>query len=202
MKEEETKKIEDVVDSNSRESGELKNKKVKIPAKRSSKAFARRKAADRERRSEFEQKIIGIRRVTRVMAGGRRFSFSVSMVIGDKKGSVGFGIGKASDTALAIEKASKDAKKHMITVKRTENKSIPYNLSSKYCASVIEIRPAKGRGLVAGSAVRSVLELAGITDVTAKILSRSKSPINNARAAILALGEISSKRNMIKQVAK
>lgn len=167
------------------------SKRVRMPAKRSSKAFARRKAANKERRSEFDQKIIGIRRVTRVMAGGRRFSFSVSMVIGDKKGRVGFGVGKASDTALAIEKASKDAKKHMITIKLTENKSIPHNVSAKYCASQIEIRPAKGRGLVAGSAVRSVLELAGITDVTAKILSRSKSPINNARAAISALGEIS-----------
>jgi small subunit ribosomal protein S5 len=167
------------------------NKRVRTPAKRSSKAFTRRKAANKERRSEFDQKIIGIRRVTRVMAGGRRFSFSVSMVIGDKKGRVGFGVGKASDTALAIEKASKDAKKHMITVKLTENKSIPHNIDAKYCASQIEIRPAKGRGLVAGSAVRSVLELGGITDVTAKILSRSKSPINNARATISALKSIS-----------
>jgi len=166
-------------------------KEIKNPRKRGSKAFARRKAADRERRSEFDQKIIGIRRVTRVMAGGRRFSFSVAMVIGDKKGRVGFGVGKASDTALAIEKATKDAKKHMIQIVLTENKSISHNVSAKYCASEIEIRPAKGRGLVAGSAVRSVLELAGVTDITAKILSRSKSPINNARAAIKALKEVS-----------
>ena len=166
-------------------------RKERTPRKRGSKAFTRRKAADRERRSEFNQKIVGIRRVTRVMAGGRRFSFSVAMVIGDKKGRVGFGVGKASDTALAIEKASKDAKKHMIHIALTENKSIPYNVSAKYCASEIEIRPAKGRGLVAGSAVRSVLELAGATDITAKILSRSKNPINNARAAIKALKAVS-----------
>jgi len=182
-------KIEPTVTSEGVSTGA--SKRVRTPAKRSSKAFARRKAANKERRSEFDQKIIGIRRVTRVMAGGRRFSFSVAMVIGDKNGRVGFGVGKAADTALAIEKASKDAKKHMVTLKLAENKSIPHNVSAKYCASQIEIRPAKGRGLVAGSAVRSVLELAGITDVTAKILSRSKSPINNARATILALGEIS-----------
>ncbi|PIR86538.1 30S ribosomal protein S5 [Candidatus Kaiserbacteria bacterium CG10_big_fil_rev_8_21_14_0_10_43_70] len=169
----------------------VEKKVERMPRKRGSKAFARRKAADRERRSEFDQKIIGIRRVTRVMAGGRRFSFSVAMVIGDKKGRVGFGVGKASDTALAIEKASKDAKKNMITILLTENKSIDRNVSAKYCASEIEVRPARGRGLVAGSAVRSVLELAGVTDVTAKILSRSKSPINNARAAMVALKEVS-----------
>lgn len=172
------------------EAPKTSEKPARTPRKRGSKAFARRRAADRERRSEFDQKIIGIRRVTRVMAGGRRFSFSVAMVIGDKKGRVGFGVGKASDTALAIEKASKDAKKHMIQLNLTEDKSIPHNVSAKYCASEIEIRPAKGRGLVAGSAMRSVLELAGVTDVTAKIWSRSKSPINNARATIKALREV------------
>ena len=150
-----------------------------------------------ERRSEFDQKIIGIRRVTRVMAGGRRFSFSVSMVIGDKKGRVGVGLGKATDTALAIEKATRAAKKSMITLDLTEHKSIPHDVSAKYCASQVQIRPSKGRGLVAGSSIRTVLELAGVTDVTAKLLSRSKSPINNARAAMKALEAVSkpSKQN-------
>jgi len=140
-----------------------------------------------ERRSEFQQKIIGIRRVTRVMAGGRRFSFSVSIVLGDKKGRVGVGLGKASDTALAIEKAARSAKKDMVTVPLTASKSIAHDVAAKYCSSRVEIRPSSGRGLVAGSSVRVVLELAGITDVTAKLLSRSKNPINNARAAIKAL---------------
>lgn len=147
-----------------------------------------------ERRSEFEQKIIGIRRVTRVMAGGRRFTFSVAMVIGDKKGRVGVGLGKAADTALAIEKASRAAKKAMITLELTPTKSIPIDISAKFCASQVAIRPSKGRGLVAGSSVRSVLELAGVTDVTAKVLSRSKSPINNARATIKALSDVEKKK--------
>lgn len=148
-----------------------------------------RRGKPRERR-EFDQKIVSIRRVTRVVAGGRRFSFSVAMVIGDRKGRVGVGIGKASDTALAIEKAIRDAKKNMITVKRTKEGSIQHDVSSKYCASTVQILPAKGRGIVAGSSVRNVLELGGITDVTAKIFSRSKNQLNNARAAVNALGQL------------
>ena len=144
-----------------------------------------------ERRSEFAQKMIGIRRVARVMAGGRRFNFSAALVLGDKKGRVGVGVGKAADTQLAIEKATRDAKRHMIMLNLTKNRSIAHNVEAKYCASVVEIRPSPGRGLVAGSSVRTVLELAGVSDVTAKLLSRSKNPINNARAAVEALKSIS-----------
>ncbi|MBL8158153.1 30S ribosomal protein S5 [bacterium] len=144
-------------------------------------------------RSEFAQKMLGIRRVARVMAGGRRFNFSVCMVIGDKKGRVGVGLGKAMDTQLAIEKATRHAKKNMITLDLTKTNSIKHNIEAKYAASVVEIRPSPGRGLVAGSAVRAVLELAGVTDVTAKILSRSHNSINNARAAIEALKTIEKK---------
>lgn len=143
-----------------------------------------------ERTQEFEQKIIGIRRVTRVMAGGRRFSFSVAMVIGDKKGRVGVGVGKAGDTALAIEKAIRHAKKNMITIKRTKSNSIPHNTEAKYSSTVIALRPAKGRGLVAGASLRTVLELGGVTDVTSKVLSRSKNKTNIARAAIVALEKL------------
>jgi small subunit ribosomal protein S5 len=145
-------------------------------------------------RSEFAQKMLGIRRVARVMAGGRRFNFSVCMVLGDKKGRVGVGLGKAADTSLAIDKASRAAKKNMITVPLTKNNSIKHNIEAKYAASVIQIRPSPGRGLVAGSAVRTVLELAGITDVTAKVLSRSHNSINNARAAITALEKIAKQK--------
>lgn len=140
-----------------------------------------------ERRSEFAQKLIGIRRVARVMAGGRRFNFSVALVLGDKKGRVGVGLGKAADTALAIEKATRAAKRSMLTLNLTKNKSIPHNVKAKYCASQVAIRPSPGRGLVAGSSVRTVLELGGVSDVTAKILSRSHNSVNNARAAIEAL---------------
>lgn len=141
-------------------------------------------------RPEFDQKIVSIRRVTRVMAGGRRFSFSVSMVIGDKKGKVGVGIGKAGDTQLAIEKAVRDAKKNMIIVPMDKNSHIPHDVHVKYASSEVMIMPAPGRGLVAGSSVRTVLELAGVKDVTAKIFSRSKNKLNNARAAVEALKQL------------
>ena len=150
-----------------------------------------RRGGPRERvRPEFDQKIVSIRRVTRVMAGGRRFSFSVSMVIGDKKGRVGVGVGKAGDTQLAIEKAVRDAKKNMITIPMTKEGHIPHDVHTKYAASEVMIMPAPGRGLVAGSSVRTVLELGGVKDVTAKIFSRSKNKLNNARAAVEALKQL------------
>lgn len=141
-------------------------------------------------RSEFDQKIVSIRRVTRVMAGGRRFSFSVGMVIGNKKGKVGVGVGKAGDTQLAIEKAARNAKKNLIEVPLNKDQHIPHDTDAKYASSEVTIIPAAGRGLVAGSSVRTVLELAGIKDVTAKVFSRSKNKINNARATVKALKEL------------
>lgn len=141
-------------------------------------------------RSEFDNKILGIRRVTRVVAGGRRFSFSVTMVIGNGTGQVGVGIGKASDTALAIEKATRDAKKHMITVPLTDDLSIPHEVRAKYDAAQVLLIPTPGKGFKAGSAVRTVLELAGVKHVTAKILSRSKNHLNNARATVVALKKL------------
>lgn len=141
-------------------------------------------------RSEFENKILGIRRVTRVVAGGRRFSFSVTLVIGNGAGQVGVGLGKASDTALAIEKATRDAKKNLITVPLTDDLSIPHEVTAKYDAAQIMLIPAPGKGFRAGSAVRTVLELAGVKHVTAKILSRSKNPLNNARATVVALKKL------------
>lgn len=149
---------------------------------------------DDRARQEFDQKIVSIRRVTRVMAGGRRFSFSVSMVIGDKKGKVGVGVGKAGDTQLAIEKAIRDAKKHMIVVPMNKDQHIPHDVHTKYASSEVMIMPAPGRGLVAGSSVRTVLELAGVKDVTAKIFSRSKNKLNNARAAVEALKQLQAKK--------
>ncbi|MDP3804032.1 MAG: 30S ribosomal protein S5 [Candidatus Omnitrophota bacterium] len=139
---------------------------------------------------EFDQKILGIRRVTRVVAGGRRFSFSVAMAIGDKKGSVGLGTGKAGDTALAIAKALKDAKKNMIKLALTKDLSIKHDVYAKFCSSKVMIMPNKGKGVVAGSSVRDILNLAGVKDVTSKIYSGSKNKLNNAKAAMLALGAL------------
>ena len=150
----------------------------------------RRQARPERVRPEFEQKIISIRRVTRVMGGGRRFSFSVAMVIGDKKGKVGVGIGKAGDTQLAIEKAVRDAKKNMIVIPMNKDGHIPHDAHVKYASSEVMMMPAPGRGLVAGSSVRTVLEMGGVKDITAKIFSRSKNKLNNARAAVEALKQL------------
>lgn len=151
-----------------------------------------RRAPRREERprSEFDQKIISIRRVARVMAGGRRFNFSVSIVAGNKNGKVGVGLGKAGDTQLAIEKAVRNAKKNMITIPLNKSGMIRHDVDAKFSSSRVMIQPAKGRGLVAGSSVRTVLELGGVRDVTAKIFSRSKNQLNNARAAVKALKEL------------
>ncbi len=143
-------------------------------------------------KSAFDQHIISIRRVARVVAGGRRFSFSVAMVIGDRKGSVAVGLGKGSDTALAIGKALNDAKKNVLKLKLTKDFSLGHDVAAKYAASHVIIIPTPGRGLTAGSSVRYVLELAGVRNVSAKILSRSKNQLNNARAAVKALTTLSS----------
>lgn len=153
-------------------------------------------------RPEFDQKIIDIRRVARVVSGGRRFSFSVVVVAGDRKGKVGVGIGKASDTALAIEKAVTKAKKNMVVIRRTEEGSIPHETGAKYSSASVIIMPAPGRGLVAGSSVRSVLDLAGITNVTTKLLSGTKNKLNNAQAAIKALMLLKAPRVKAKLVGE
>ncbi|MEX0918392.1 MAG: 30S ribosomal protein S5 [Candidatus Paceibacterota bacterium] len=136
---------------------------------------------------DFEHKVIDVRRVTRVVSGGRRFSFSVVVVAGDRKGKIGVGIGKASDTALAIDKALNDARKNMIKLTLTDNSSIPHEAEVKYNASRLRLSPSPGRGLVAGSSARVVFDLAGLNDLNAKFSSRTKNKLNNARAAIKAL---------------
>lgn len=135
---------------------------------------------------EFDQKILSIRRVTRVVAGGRRFSFSVALVAGDRKGAVGLGLGKAGDTSLAINKALRNAKKNMVKVTLTKTMSLPHELKAKYASARVMLIPNRGRGLVAGSVIRDVVNLAGIKDVTAKILSGTKNKLNNAKAVMEA----------------
>ncbi len=142
---------------------------------------------------EFDQKIISIRRVTRVVAGGRRFSFSVALIAGDKKGSVGLGLGKAGDTSLAINKALRNAKKNMVKLNLTKTSSIPHELRAKFSSAKVMLMPNKGRGLVAGSVVRDIVKLAGMKDITGKIISSTKNKLNNAKAVMLALSVLSSK---------
>ncbi len=141
--------------------------------------------------SDYEQKIIDIRRVARVVAGGRRFSFRVSLVAGNRKGEAGIGMGKADDTSLAIDKALRNAKKNLVKIPLTEKGSIPHEIEGKFGSARVFIKPSLGgRGLVAGGSVRTILDLAGIKSASAKILSTSKNKVNNARAAINALQKL------------
>ncbi len=142
---------------------------------------------------EFDQKILDIRRVTRVVAGGRRFSFSVYLAAGDRRGSVGVGLGKAGDTSLAINKALRNAKKNMVTLKLTKTMSLPYEMKAKFGSAKVVLMPNKGRGLVAGTVVRDIVNLAGMKDVTSKVISNSKNKLNNAKAVMKALAPVSVK---------
>ena len=153
----------------------------------------RRGASFSRPKPEFDQKILNIRRVTRVVAGGRRFSFSVALVAGDRKGSVGLGLGKAGYTSLAINKALRNAKKNMVNLKLTKDMSIPFELKAKFGSAKVVLIPNKGRGLVAGSVVRDIIKLAGVRDVTGKILAGTKNKLNNAKAVMKALAPISKK---------
>lgn len=156
--------------------------------------------SDRKKREkpEFEQKLLDLARVTRVVKGGRRFSFRATMVIGDRKGRVGVGVGKGSDVSNAIGKAVNDAKKDMITVDISTG-TIAYDIDVKMGSAKIMLKPAReGRGIVAGGAVRAVVDLAGIKDIVSKSLGTANK-LNVARAAIKALREFEVKADIIKK---
>lgn len=138
---------------------------------------------------EFEQKILDLARVTRVTAGGKRMSFRCALVIGDKKSKVGMGVAKGGDVQIAIEKAYKQAKKHVFTVSLV-NGTIPHAVWVKFGSAVVMLKPApKGTGLKAGGAVRMVLEFAGIPNAVSKILN-SNNKINIAKATLEALKQL------------
>ncbi|TSC80816.1 MAG: 30S ribosomal subunit protein S5 [Parcubacteria group bacterium Gr01-1014_29] len=142
-------------------------------------------------RPEFDQKLIDLRRVARVVSGGRRFSFRASLVIGNRKGDVGFASAKGADTAMAIEKAFRQARKYMISVPLTSEGTIRHEVSAKHSGSRILLKPArKGRGIMAGGPVRIVCDMAGIRDITGKIVSRSTNKLNNALATMKALQKL------------
>lgn len=145
-------------------------------------------------KDEFESKLLDLARVSHTRAGGRKMRFRAVMVIGNKKGKVGLGIAKGQDVALAIEKATRLAKKYLIEVPMS-GETIPHEVISKVGASRILLRPQrKGRGLVAGGTVRIVCALAGIKNISSKILSRSRNKINNARATMEALKKLKVKK--------
>ena len=142
-------------------------------------------------KSEYEQKLIDLRRVARVMAGGRRFTFRAAMVIGNQRGQVGFGLGKAADTSQAIEKAVRRARQNLISVPLTKDQSIPHEIYAKFGSARVILKPAKsGKGLVAGGSARAVLAMTGVKNVSAKILSHTKNKLTNALATLEALKKL------------
>ena len=140
-------------------------------------------------REEFEEVVVNIGRVTKVVKGGRRFRFSALVVVGDKKGHVGYGIGKAKEVPDAIKKAVDNAFKNITTV-NIKGSTIAHDITHKYNASKIILKPAsEGTGVIAGGAARPVIELAGIKDILTKSLG-SNNPSNLVRATIEALSRI------------
>jgi small subunit ribosomal protein S5 len=138
---------------------------------------------------EFEQKILDLSRVTRVTAGGKRMSFRCALVIGDKKGRVGFGVAKGADVQIAIEKAYRQARKNVITVPIV-NATIPHATWVKYGAAIVLLKPApKGTGLKSGGAMRMILEFAGLPNAVSKIIN-SNNKINIAKATMQAITEL------------
>lgn len=154
-----------------------------------------RRPRDRKEPSEFDQTIVDIARVTRVMAGGKRMSFRACVVIGDRKGRVGVGVRKGADVTAAINKAVTQAKKKLLQVKIVKG-TIPHRVIGKYGGAEVLLKPApEGTGVIAGGPVRSVLDLAGIHSITSKMLG-SNNKINNVRAAIKGLEGLMTKEEV------
>ena len=153
-----------------------------------------RDGGDRER-SEFDQKVVEVKRVTRVVAGGKRMRFRALVVIGDHKGKIGMGLKKGADVAESVNKAVNAAKKNMITLPLV-NDTIPHQLLVKYKSSSLMLKPAKpGSGVIAGGAVRSVMDLAGVRNVVSKMLG-SNNKVNNVKAVFLAFSKMKSKKEL------
>ncbi len=159
-------------------------------------AFERRKRSnqdgDRER-SEFDQKVVEVKRVTRVVAGGKRMRFRALVVIGDRKGRVGMGLKKGADVSESVNKAVTAAKKNLISLPLI-NETIPHVLNIKYKSSSLMLKPAKpGTGVIAGGAARQVFELSGVKNVVCKSLG-SNNKVNNVKAVFAAFRKMKSKQ--------
>ncbi len=150
---------------------------------------------------EFEEKVVQIDRVTRVVKGGRRFRFRATVVIGDRKGRVGVGVAKASQVVLAIQKAVAQAKKNLVTINIHET-SIPHEIMKEYCGAKVFLKPAcPGTGVIAGGAVRAVIEVSGIKDILSKMIG-SSNKINNVYATFEALKSLSERETVVKAEKK
>ena len=159
----------------------------------------RRGGRGQERDSEWQERVVQIRRVSKTVKGGKKMSFRAIVVVGNEKGQVGVGVGKAGDVIGAVRKGVADGKKHLVKVPLTRNSSIPTLSNGRDGAASVLIRPAApGTGVIAGGSIRTVLELAGIKNVLAKRLG-SKTPLNNARAAMVALASLRTHKQTAKE---
>jgi small subunit ribosomal protein S5 len=153
--------------------------------------MARREEKDQQTDGLIE-KLIGVNRVSKVVKGGRQFAFAALTVVGDGEGRVGFGTGKSKEVPLAIQKAMENARKNMSTVSVAEGATLQYAITSEHGAAKVHMQPAsEGTGIIAGGAMRAVLEVAGIRNVLAKIVG-SNNPINVVRATVKGLSSMSS----------
>ena len=143
-----------------------------------------------QNKDEFESQLLDLARVTRVTAGGRRLRFRATVVVGNRAGKVGIGVAKGKDVSEAVEKATTKAKKSLISVP-LKNETIPYDIEVKYQSARVFLRPQrKGSGLVVGGAMRTVCELAGVPNITGKLISKTNNKVNIARATLKAFQEI------------
>ncbi len=151
---------------------------------------------------EFDQQIIDLARVTRVTKGGKQLSFRATVLIGDRKGRVGYGVDKGKDVQIAVEKSVNKAKKAMITVPMI-NETVPHRVEDKYKAAKVMIKPAPiGSGIIAGGALRIVLEMAGVPNASAKIMGKTNNKMNNIKAAFFALQSFKVRAKKVKKVVK
>ncbi len=143
-----------------------------------------------QKETDWQERVVQIRRVTKVVKGGKKLSFRAIVVVGNERGQVGVGVGKAADVIGAVKKGVADGKKHLVDVPLTRNNSIPHPATGEGGGARVMMRPAApGTGVIAGGAVRTVLELAGVKNVLAKQLG-SDNPLNNARATVEALATL------------
>lgn len=156
------------------------------------------RAEGAEKKEEFESKLLDLARISHTRAGGRKMRFRAVIVTGNKEGKVGLGVAKGQDVALAVEKATRLSKKYLIEVPIV-NETIPHEVYAKVGAARVLLRPQrKGRGLVAGGTVRVICTLAGIKNISSKILGKTGNKLNNARATIEALKKLKAKSEKLK----
>ncbi|WP_026786889.1 30S ribosomal protein S5 [Planktothrix rubescens] len=153
----------------------------------------------KEKEVEWQERVVQIRRVTKVVKGGKKLSFRAVVIVGNEKGQVGVGVGKAADVIGAVKKGVADGRKNVVEVPLTKSNSIPHPINGAGGGAHVMMRPASpGTGVIAGGAVRTVLELAGVRNILAKQLG-SSNPLNNARATIDALQSLRTLADVAKE---